>query len=218
MAKSSELKECALGPRLVGTIGKGNDSLPFGCRLAWRHDSRSHLHDCRVNCPAGRYAGTSHSRCAIAPAPGRKRRSASKSAPMSPRAAGFASIPVNAESARGSTRCRHGLRACTHATGVRFRATAARRASRVLRPCRRFRYRQCSRLPGKPAGAFQRRACPRHDDRARGAGRSARGVSEAWELEGRDAPYVDHLTDDLVGSRTDCAALIRRPGSPAASG
>ncbi|HEX9073925.1 MAG TPA: pyrimidine 5'-nucleotidase [Pseudolabrys sp.] len=22
---------------------------------------------------------------------------------------------------------------------------------------------------------------------------------EAWELEGRDAPYVDHLTDDLVG-------------------
>jgi len=22
---------------------------------------------------------------------------------------------------------------------------------------------------------------------------------EAWELEGRDAPYVDHLTDDLSG-------------------
>jgi putative hydrolase of the HAD superfamily len=22
---------------------------------------------------------------------------------------------------------------------------------------------------------------------------------EAWELEGRDAPYVDHLTDDLTG-------------------
>jgi putative hydrolase of the HAD superfamily len=21
----------------------------------------------------------------------------------------------------------------------------------------------------------------------------------AWELEGRDAPYVDHLTDDLTG-------------------
>ena len=22
---------------------------------------------------------------------------------------------------------------------------------------------------------------------------------ESWELEGRDAPYVDHLTDDLTG-------------------
>ena len=22
---------------------------------------------------------------------------------------------------------------------------------------------------------------------------------EAWELEGRDAPHVDHVTDDLVG-------------------
>jgi hypothetical protein len=59
VAKSSELKECALGPRLAGTIGKGNDPLPFGCRLAWRHDPRSHLHDCRVNRPAGRYPGTS---------------------------------------------------------------------------------------------------------------------------------------------------------------
>jgi putative hydrolase of the HAD superfamily len=22
---------------------------------------------------------------------------------------------------------------------------------------------------------------------------------ESWELEGRDAPHVDHVTDDLVG-------------------
>jgi putative hydrolase of the HAD superfamily len=22
---------------------------------------------------------------------------------------------------------------------------------------------------------------------------------EAWELEGRDAPYVDHMTDNLTG-------------------
>ena len=35
---------------------------------------------------------------------------------------------------------------------------------------------------------------------------------EDWELEGRDAPYVDHLTDDLSRiSRRDCAALITRP-------
>jgi putative hydrolase of the HAD superfamily len=24
-------------------------------------------------------------------------------------------------------------------------------------------------------------------------------VREAWELEGRDAPHVDHVTDDLAG-------------------
>ena len=41
---------------------------------------------------------------------------------------------------------------------------------------------------------------------------------EAWELEGRDAPYVDHLTDDLTLFLVDIVrALIRPPAQSAAS-
>ena len=34
---------------------------------------------------------------------------------------------------------------------------------------------------------------------------------EGWELEGRDAPHVDHVTDDLAGFLE--AISVRRPSS-----
>ena len=38
-------------------------------------------------------------------------------------------------------------------------------------------------------------------------------VREDWELEGRDAAYVDHVTDDLTGFLQGLAKLIgRHPG------
>ena len=39
-------------------------------------------------------------------------------------------------------------------------------------------------------------------------------VREDWELEGRDAAHVDHVTDDLTGflEKAGRDAVIRRPG------
>ena len=41
-------------------------------------------------------------------------------------------------------------------------------------------------------------------------------VREDWELEGRDAAHVDHVTDDLAGFLQGCAPVtmssLRRPG------
>ena len=43
-------------------------------------------------------------------------------------------------------------------------------------------------------------------------------LREGWELEGRDAPHVDHVTDDLVGflQRIACGEIARP--SPGAGG
>ena len=47
----------------------------------------------------------------------------------------------------------------------------------------------------QPGGA----APARHDHGAGGARRHQEVVREDWELEGRDAAHVDHVTDDLTG-------------------
>ena len=39
---------------------------------------------------------------------------------------------------------------------------------------------------------------------------------EGWELEGRDAPHVDHVTDDLVSFLRDLGHKQRARGQPQA--
>lgn len=172
--RSASIAVDSLGALLPETIVHAGPS----CSCALRCDLKCRA--CRVRGGAG--ASRAH---AVQPhqlSDGRGDRAGKARQCRDPRLVPHRPRPVPAGGGR-CARCRHGLCACAHTTGLRQRAAAAERTGRVLHSRRQLRDRQCARLSGEPAGALFRRAAvgfaKRPGGQSRRGGRLRRGAGAA---------------------------------------